>query len=325
MQPQVKQVSAFGNGNVGTVVRKVGDGTYHWVRTAGRLRAAPLWAAPAPVLRALSSASTDRLEVAVVETIDNTQHFRLPGPSSVAFDVLFKRVEPEEFTVLLRETGRVVRRVHDLPPVEGFDEPPALLVGLASWLATGRGPRDAHTLHTLAFDRLGSRRWQRLRRWCDDLVGDVGTRRLLHGAVGIGQVVPWPGHDRASLLAGTHTGVGAPAWDLGSCLGQLLELRETGRRGFAGRPPDSDYGALAAAFLAGYGNVADPVAVGHAAVLTCLNHLRMFVTYGTWHDDVALHVDLVRDLVDEEGGSALRGGAWATAPVTDGDRPSAVR
>ncbi|MGV9883675.1 hypothetical protein [Streptomyces sp. NPDC003006] len=326
MQPQVKQVSAFGNGNVRTVVTEVGDGaSYHWVRTPGRLRTAPLWAAPGQVLGALSSAGTERVEVAVVETVGDTQRHRLLGPSSVAFNVLFERRDPQGFTALLRETGRIVRRVHELPPVLGFDEPPALLTGLAAWLDTGRGPRDAPALHALVSDRLGRRRRERLRQWCDDLLGDAGTRRLLHGAAGIGQIVPFPGRDRAALLAGTHTGVGAPAWDLGSCLGQLLELHETGRRGFAGRPPEGDYGALAAAFLDGYGDGADPVAVGRAAALTCLNHVRTFVTYGAWHDDVALHVDLVRDLVDEEGGSALRGEAWAATPAAAGHRPGPGR
>jgi hypothetical protein len=311
-EEQAKQIASFGNGNTRTVVTEEAPGCFHWLRTRGRLRATPLWAAPLPVLHEVSSASTEVLEVVCPETSGDAQLYRMAGPSSVAFLILVEKAEPELFSSLLRETGRVVRRMHDLPLVEGFSSPPTQLAELTAWLETGRGPRDALKLHALAYRQLGEQRWSSLRSWCDELLNDVDGRRLLHGAVGLGQIVPVRGGDRGELLTGTHIGVGSSSFDLGSCLGQLLELHETSQRGFVGRSPDGDYGALAAAFLDGYGALPNPIAVGHAAVLTCLNHVRMFVTYGTWHEDVLLSVELILDLTDDQGRSALRGSSWGS-------------
>lgn len=298
-----KQVAEFGNGNVRTVVLDVGGGEHHWVRSPGRLRESPLWSAPEPVLRALRQAGTAELAVATPEPSGTGQRYRLPGGRSVAFTILLGLSSVTEHVPLLEETGRVVRRIHDIAPVRGFDSAPPPLVELGRWLADGSGPRDAAALHLLIAERLGPGRWELVRRWCAELVDVVQNRTLLHGTVGLGQVVPGAGGDR--LMAGTHIGIGSPAWDVGALLGQVLELVEARRRSFTGQPPEGDHPALARAFLRGYGPVDDPALVGRAAALSCLNHVRVFASYGTWHEDVVRHADLVADLVEGEGALAL--------------------
>lgn len=299
---RVRQIATFGNGRSHTHITQLADGRYEWRRSPGRLDHPRLSLPPASVLAMVTRVRAGGVRFVVPEVEGETETYRIRRPYSVAIGLLTAREPATTFTACVRAVGQALQELHRSLRPPGFVRVPPLLAELTDWLATGGGPRDAGRLHALVHARLGADRAGVLARWCDELIEQCSEGgALLHGSLGTGQIIAGAAEAIGEVLTGPHVSTGPPEIDLGSFLGQLAELQLTQQPRFASRPADADYAALAEAFAAGYAAAFDTGLARRWGLLTYLNHLRTFATYGTWHDDLAVSVDVIADHIDRGG------------------------
>ncbi|WP_086829045.1 hypothetical protein [Allokutzneria sp. NRRL B-24872] len=294
----------FGTGNLTTAVADAGRGRFRWTRRAGRLRSTPLALAPLGVLAAAEGASTGAVRFTVPSRVGDALVYDLPAPISIGWLTADPNADLAVHSGLIRDTGAAVRALHETPVPTGFSAPSPRLTELRDWLTTGAGSNDSAFLHAVAADRFGPRRWRAAEQWCADLLHPGENAVLCHGSLGLGMLVADPGSGAASLMTGTQLCVAPAAYDLGWFLGALHLLRATTSARFEVSSARLDHGSLALSFMDGYGEF-DRTAVGRAAVLCCLNHIRCLASYVGWQDDVLRAVDVVAELADTEGHAAL--------------------
>jgi hypothetical protein len=128
---------------------------------------------------------------------------------------------------------------------------------------------------------------------------------LLHGAPSLGLIVPSVSPGNCALLSGEDLARGPAAFDLGWLLGELAEMRATNVRGIGGLPDDRS-GPLARALLDGYGPPGDSVTTGRAATVRVFTHAHDYAAFVGWHDHVTDYLDIIADLIDEDGSSATK-------------------
>lgn len=301
-----------GTGLLRTSVARLPGGGFVWERRPGPAAPEGL-APPAPGLaRTVTEAGRSQgVEPALPTVADPTAtvlRYRLPGAFSAAR--LLRIPDPQVpalVTEALRGTGRLLAALHTHTPAASLAAPPtgppSGIRRLRGWLARGEGPGDAGRLHRAFVARLGEGRRRRAIE-AADWAGWAGGGALLHGAPGLGGLVPSPYAGRGALLTGEELAVGTPEFDVGWLLGELVELRAAARLGLGGAPAH-DYAPLARALLDGYGP-ARPAPLARAALLRILTHTHDYAAYVGWHDDLTSYLDLLAGLVDEDGAPAAR-------------------
>ncbi|WP_158685036.1 hypothetical protein [Streptomyces sp. LaPpAH-108] len=292
-----------------TSVFRVDDGRFAWERAPGPTPGAAL-AFPAPeAARAMAEAGrTGGVRPALPSRCGRPHVLRYDVPGVFSAARLLRMPDPAVPALVaeaLRGTGRLLALLHRAAPVGVADGPPPGVRRLRRWLRTGDGPGAAPRLYEALAARLGERRWRRAGELGDWTVWEGGTP--LHGAPGLGGLVPSPYLGRAALLTGEELATGIPEFDVGWLLGELAELRAAARLGLGGAAPH-DYAALARAVHEGYGSAAPDglvrTALGGAAVLRVLTHVHDFAAYVGWHDDLTAYLELLADLLDSDGAAA---------------------
>lgn len=311
----------YGTALVRTSVLGVGGGRFVWERRPGE-SGAPL-ARPTPDLaRLVTRAGRERgvrpsLPMAPCPSDDRLPVLRYELPGAFSAARLLRMPDPQVpglVTEALRGTGHLLAALHALGPATPTTPPsgpPGGVRRLTRWLSRGEGPGAAGRLHRAFVRRLGEVRRRRAVE-AGDWGGWSGRGVLLHGAPGLGVLVPAPYPGRGALLTGEELALGTPEFDLGWLLGELAELRAAARLGLGGAPAH-DYAPLARALLDGYGP-AHPAPLARAALLRILTHVHDYAAYVGWHDDLASYLDLLADLVDDDGMSVLK--TWRCVVVS---------
>lgn len=346
--PDLGIVREYGTRYLRITVRYGPDTGFSWLRTPGpahtrqqRLPGSEIAAA----LRHLGAAAVDGPGARPV--LGEWVTAAVPGgevPSGVRSGVLYRGV-PGAFSVArllpsadaaafrlslgaLADAGRMLRRLHRQPWQLTERPPHPGVQRLLDWIRADGTDPAAIRLRELARHRLGSALWDRLRDWAEEAVRPPGQGGavLLHGAPGIGCLIPAPGGGRTAVLTGEEVTGGDPGLDLGWVLGELHELRAAAASGLgaAGTGPAVDYAAAAHALISGYtGNDRGvPPGTARAATLRLAVHMRDFASFVGWHEDLRHYCDLLAETLVEEGAPAL---VWAGIPGLREDDPRGPR
>lgn len=293
--PDVTVVAELGTGLVRTRILDLGGGRFVWERRAGEDRGAPLPVPADAARRAVDGAAAGGVRPVLPTADGDVRLYPVPGAFSAAR--LLHQPAPAVFALLveaLRGTGATLAALHACPAPAGLPRTPPALERLTAWLD---GPPDPFA--SAARARLGPGRWERARAWCTAAAGTDGVEEpvLLHGAPGLGLLVPGLRPGVAGLVCGEDLAAGPRAWDVGWLLGELLELRLAAARGL-GSAPRVDYDALVAAVRDGYGTPPANAAVDRVATLRILLHARDYGAHVGWHDDLLGYADVVAELLD---------------------------
>lgn len=207
--------------------------------------------------------------------------FEVPGELSVAALVL-AGLPTDAAGAMLAPLGAGLAQVHRH---DAGDRPePSGLRRLRRWLRAGTGPGAVDRLHELVI-RMD------LQEPLDALVqqlqatGPEGVLSL--GAPGMNTVFPRRGGRQVALLVTDEVSAARPEWDLGWCVGELLELENDVE--LVPEPRSLGDHPTVAPFLHAYretGGRADPESVSAAAVLRWAVHLHDFTAFVGWADDV---------------------------------------
>lgn len=227
---------------------------------------------------------------------DGGWRHRVPGPAPLAL-LLSAGVRPEALLAVAQALGEALAHVHTRAPRTGLPEPSGL-ARLRGWAAADADPAGPGTL---AAD-LGGTVTQVLAD-LDAAAAALPAVTLL-GAPGSQTVYPDPAGGPPTVLVTDELATGAPAWDLGWVVGELLERSLTA--------PAEPLAQAARQVLTAYtaaGGSAHPEHVAAAAVARVLVHLHDYATYVGWDESLrdraraAAHWRTDDDLV----------GRWCTA------------
>ena len=259
-----------------TVVRRPGADRPH--------RDEPSEADLAQVARAAGASSRVSPGVRVGEAWQHT----VPGPASLAL-LLSAGMRAEPLERVAAALGTTLAAVHSRTPAPTFPEPSGLS-RLRAWSLVG--PRDDDTrdtrytrdtrraLDTVA-EALGADGLDTLLR---DLDTEGAPAATLLGAPGSQTVHPDPAGGPATVLVTDEVASGAPSWDLGWFVGELVERATTS----TGDP--ETLARASRALLGAYARVAEPVDPHHvaaAAAARVLVHVHDYATYVGWDASLA--------------------------------------
>lgn len=290
-------VAEYGSALTRTQVLAGAQGGFTWIRTPGTARSGPPRQPPGALLAAFGATAHDpvtdcgpevRCVLPRVYGSDGGRHYPLPGRRSLA-ELLLSGSPPGTPAAtpsaqdVLGGLGRALRALHaaPLPAADGAGAftPPDAWRRLRSWAESpAAGP--AAQLHQGLREFLGTPRWRRVEAWLGELP-EAGPRTLVHGAPGLGLLVPAEVRGTPhGLITGEDVGIAAWQWDVGWVLAELRELRFYAARLHR---PESGWERLEHAFLSGYGRPRDPL-VQRCAVLRSLLHLHDFSVFVTWDE-----------------------------------------
>ncbi|GAA1435946.1 hypothetical protein GCM10009601_62780 [Streptomyces thermospinosisporus] len=185
-------VEEFGTGYQRTAVYRTDSG-YLWVRSPGPDRPGGM-VESGPELRAALTAHTPRgMALRLAEKADESLVYRVEGCKTAARVALGQQGgadRGERLASAAHATGRSLAGLHADVPVTAAEASPPALSRVIRWMSTEQGPRGAAALHGVLYTYLGSARWRRVLRWCQEFAepGHAGTV-LLHGAPSLGSVV----------------------------------------------------------------------------------------------------------------------------------------
>ncbi|MET9535796.1 phosphotransferase [Streptomyces sp. NPDC006649] len=305
-------VQEYGTGYLRTRIIAHSRGRYAWQRQPGPDRGS-LLVQGSPEFRQKANASArGRVRFAMSlprVAADNALTYITSGQRALAGLLSSVADTPHQDQLLstVTDCGRVLRALHQHPHEDAVSAPLSGPARLQAWMNTATGTRAATALHSRMYQFLGSARWETIAQWCDAALHDpVDTAVTLHGAFGLGQIV-MADHPEAGavVLAGEDATRGAASFDVGWLLGELAEFHILAQRAGVPRPL---LGEARASFLAGYGNLADPTAVAHTAVLRIAVHTHDFSAFVGWHPELLLYIRYIAELIDDEGASTLA--AW---------------
>ncbi|KIF75267.1 hypothetical protein QR77_17745 [Streptomyces sp. 150FB] len=285
---------------------------FTWIRTPGAARSGPLPQPPPSLLAALTPLELDgatdgrpgvRCVLPRAHGSAGGLRYPLPGRRSLAELLLpgdppsapYDASYPRE---VLYGFGRLLRALHaaPLPAVDEADAHalPGTWRRLRSWAdSPASGP--AAQLHRSLRELIGASHWARVEKWLSELP-EAAPRTLVHGAPGLGLLVPAEVRDTANgLITGEDVGVAPWQWDVGWVLAELRELRFFSARL---RRPETAWEWLEQSFLSGYGRPRDPL-VQRSIVLRSLLHLHDFSVYVAWDEaEVRRYAALLADAVE---------------------------
>jgi hypothetical protein len=293
-------VARFATGYLETEIYR-DRGAYLWVRRAGPDRDEPFRAVSPRIAEAIAAVPTGPVAWCLPESDSPVRRYRAPGARPVA-DIALTQESPavsERLYGMLRNTGRALRAVHDALTPEPTAEPPPGPSRLATWMAGGLGSAAAARLREAALRRLGDRRWERVRSWNKT---NGSADRFLHGAPGLGGIVPGRDLDAGVLLSGEELARGPAELDVGWLLGDLAELRALGTAIPALAWMSDRATAGTSAVLDGYGPGLDPAALGRVATQRVFTHVHDFAAFVGWQDQLLVYLDLLAGLIDDQDG-----------------------
>ncbi|MFE9170732.1 hypothetical protein ACFYNZ_14600 [Streptomyces kebangsaanensis] len=251
-------------------------GGHEWTRTTGRLAPEPFRTATGLEHRLAAAGRADAVRLAVGHGGPTSRVYQVAGGESVANALLTVGPLPQ-LREPLRGLGLALSRLHagGPPNADPPPGPPRGLRRLDTWLA-GRAPvaRAAYVGAELR-SRLGPERWSRVTAWCRR-TGEDSDVTLVHGAPGLGSLVPGDGDGTATLLTGEDLAVAPWYFDLGWVLGELVELRwQLGG-------DQQGWQFLLEALFEGYGrDVGEQW--NRVAALRILLHVHDIAAYVGWH------------------------------------------
>lgn len=294
-----------------TVLAAAQDDGFTWVRTAGAARSGPLRRAPRDLLAALTAPAPappagrgPGVRCVLPRVYDGAEglHYPLPGRRSLAELLLSGDPSgpPDDTRTddMLYGLGRLLRALHAAPlPAEreaGGYALPGAWRRLRSWTGAPADGRPAQ-LHLNLRELLGSSRWSLVERWSGE-PPETGPRTLVHGAPGLGLLIPAEtGGLPHGLITGEDAGIAPWQWDVGWVLAELGELRHFSARLHR---PGTDWARLEQSFLDGYGRPRDPL-VRRCTALRSLLHLHDFCVFVTWDEaEVRRYAALLVDTID---------------------------
>ncbi|MEO3857101.1 hypothetical protein [Acrocarpospora sp. B8E8] len=296
-----KVVASYATGYMLTAIVESGDGDYLWTRRPGPARTTRMRTPDPAVLATVLEVPKGRVGLTVPSRREGggvTYRTGQARPIASAFLGLGESGFDLERDAAdtLTATGLTLALLHakplplaDLPAPEG---PQRLL----AWLRGGQGPGAAADLHRRAVEILGQARMTAAEAWCAPL--PQSRHVLLHGAPGHGILLPaTPGRDGA-LLIGEDISAGAPEFDVGWLVGELVEFRDAGRKLGHGPLRHVDYDALIGCLLDGYAAPLDLAEVGRVAAVRFLTHTHDFAAYMQWHEILVGYLNVLADVID---------------------------
>lgn len=300
-----------------TVLTAARDGGFTWVRTPGAARSGPLRRPPHDLLAALETPATgdgSGVRCVLPRAYDGEEGLRypLPGRRSLAELLLSDDASnpPDDTRTddVLYGLGRLLRALHAAPlPAQG-EAGAYVLPGawrrLRSWTGAPAAGRPAQ-LHVRLRELLGEVRWSLVERWSSE-PPEAGPRTLVHGAPGLGLLIPAEaGGLPHGLITGEDVGIAPWQWDVGWVLAELGELRHFSARLHR---PGTDWTRLEQVFLDGYGRPRDPL-VRRFTALRSLLHLHDFSVFVTWDEaEVRRYAALLADTIDAADPADGKGG-----------------
>lgn len=228
-------VAEFGTGYLATRVLTAERG-YLWCRRPGHARPCPFTPVPDAVADAARAWTAHGSRVVLgapgPTDLDNRRpdgagtwrQYRVPAPYSLGHVLGNHAAAPLAWAALprlLHQVGTVLRRVHTAFAGSPAPGGPPGAARVAGWLAGAPVTPAAGRLRREALARLGGARMRRAGEWCADVAaGGTGERPvLLLGGVSLGSVIPSPGGDACTVLAGEELATGHAAFDLGWTVG----------------------------------------------------------------------------------------------------------
>lgn len=309
-------------GYLTTTLTVSAGGEHTLVRRAGAdrpQRPAPSSAHLAQVAQAVGSAC----RTSPGQSLGGGWRHPVPGPASLA-PLLTAGMLDAPLLRLCGSVGTLLAEVHATAPREPLDEPSGL-GRLRAWSAAG--PRAAGQALDVVADELGADGLAALLADLDTAAAGTRATTLL-GAPGSQAVYPDPGGGPPTVLVTDEMACGAPAWDLGWFVGELVE-RSLGAPD-AGDALERAARQLLRAHAETAGTQTSPQHVADAAAARILVHVHDYASYVGWHDSLRERVQTVARLRAAPGrGPAAgtdrgvtRGAAWFTpAPAGTGASP----
>lgn len=260
----------YGTRLLRTTVVSHPEGDHSWHRTPGA--DAPAGFAPLALSRtrgvvALGDPAPGRLAAALGEPDGSGRRYRAGSGVSLAEQLLTDQRDEASTTRLLHDLGALLAALHRLEPPAGCTARPRAMNRLGLWLEPTVAPAAARPIRQV----LGQARWQTVRAWFRELADHPAV--MLHGAPGLGSLVPAGELLPPVLLTGEDLSVGPAGWDLGWVTGELVEL------GWQLRLGASTLGRWLGALSAGYGCADVTTGQLRAAVLRILLHVSDFETF----------------------------------------------